>query len=424
MRSRVPRACFAVCAVLLGLVGGCTPSLEVDRLDDDATATACTPAPNDCSLRGAIIHTNAMTDSSSISVPAGVFILGIPGADEDTAATGDLDITRGITVTGAGAGLTIVDGNALDRVFDIDPAGTGISVSITGLTIQNGLVQSESGQGIRAQGDLTLEAVEVIQNGGDGAGIGGGIAVGDTSSAVLTGSLTLDNSTVRSNVGLGLAGGIFFDSPSGTLSITHSTVSGNRVAPELLPVPIVSLSQGGGLWIGPGSASIMNSTVSDNQTNPYVLNGPGGAGILLYGSTLDLVNTTFSDNHADEGGADLVGNAIEGDLGRVTFANTLLDRGGCLLSSGSTGVSNGGNLEQGSDTCGLHGSDDQVNVPDAMIGPLASNGGLTETHALLPGSPAIDQGLSAPCPSDDQRGYTREDGLCDVGAFELGATSP
>jgi len=69
-----------------------------------------------------------------------------------------------------------------------------------------------------------------------------------------------------------------------------------------------------------------------------------------------------------------------------------------------------------------------MNIPAAMIGPLANNGGPTMTHALLPGSPALETALDAECPAADQRGVPRPfdadgDGVarCDVGAYELDA---
>jgi hypothetical protein len=66
---------------------------------------------------------------------------------------------------------------------------------------------------------------------------------------------------------------------------------------------------------------------------------------------------------------------------------------------------------------------------DAKLGALSDNGGPTQTHALLPGSPAIDHGDNAGCPDRDQRGYARPadgDGdttaVCDIGAFEYGSS--
>jgi len=87
-------------------------------------------------------------------------------------------------------------------------------------------------------------------------------------------------------------------------------------------------------------------------------------------------------------------------------------------ASGTTGnvVSGGHNVVQDA-TCNPAASD--LVIGDALIGSLGNNGGPTFTHALLPGSPAIDA-AGAGCPATDQRGVTRPQGpQCDVGAFEV-----
>jgi hypothetical protein len=84
-------------------------------------------------------------------------------------------------------------------------------------------------------------------------------------------------------------------------------------------------------------------------------------------------------------------------------------------------LSNGYNIESPGSTCGFDpDGTDLVNVPDPMLGPLQDNGGPTETHALLPGSPAINQTPGAACEvTTDQRGQPRPVGDgCDVGSFE------
>jgi hypothetical protein len=55
-----------------------------------------------------------------------------------------------------------------------------------------------------------------------------------------------------------------------------------------------------------------------------------------------------------------------------------------------------------------------------LLGPLAFNGGPTQTHALTPGSPAINAGVN--CPPVDQRRFPRDVGACDIGAFEAGSS--
>jgi hypothetical protein len=86
-------------------------------------------------------------------------------------------------------------------------------------------------------------------------------------------------------------------------------------------------------------------------------------------------------------------------------------------------TSNGGNVESEGDTCHFAHATDQVNVTPAelALGPLADNLGPTDTHALLPGSVAIDAAVLGDCPMVDQRGFPRPElgGTdCDSGAFE------
>jgi hypothetical protein len=80
-------------------------------------------------------------------------------------------------------------------------------------------------------------------------------------------------------------------------------------------------------------------------------------------------------------------------------------------------VSGGHNLVQ-DDSCNPVATDQSFT--DALLGPLADNGGPTWTHALLPGSPAIDAADDAVCPATDQRGVLRPQGAaCDIGSYEL-----
>ena len=86
-------------------------------------------------------------------------------------------------------------------------------------------------------------------------------------------------------------------------------------------------------------------------------------------------------------------------------------------------ISGGGNIE-GATTCALTGGGDRQNT-NPLLGPLADNGGPTQTRALLVGSPAINGALASTCPAADQRGVSRPQlGACDIGAFELSATFP
>jgi len=110
-------------------------TFDVDRTDDNAGATACTAAPNDCSLRGAIIAANANANVDPVTInlqPGTTYNLTLANAtQENAAATGDLDITtslHSVTIAGGGSsGLnaTVIDAGGLntgtmhDRAFHI-----------------------------------------------------------------------------------------------------------------------------------------------------------------------------------------------------------------------------------------------------------------------------------------------------------------
>src|SRR5262249_9562990 len=104
-----------------------------------------------------------------IRLPAGTYLVSRTGSGEDQAATGDLDITSSVSITGDGAATTIVDGQALDRVFDVRATGAAV---ISGVTIQNG--SADAGAGIRVEGG-TLKLMESTVIGNQASDAGGGI---------------------------------------------------------------------------------------------------------------------------------------------------------------------------------------------------------------------------------------------------------
>src|SRR5690606_34251845 len=83
--------------------------------------------PGQCSLRAAIQEANALAGEDTIIIPSGIYTLAITGADEDSAATGDLDVTDGLVITGAGIGITIIDADSLDRAFHVVSGSLEIS---------------------------------------------------------------------------------------------------------------------------------------------------------------------------------------------------------------------------------------------------------------------------------------------------------
>ena len=110
--------------------------------------------------------------------------------------------------------------------------------------------------------------------------------------------------------------------------------------------------------------------------------------------------------------------------GSAVLTNTIvansISGGDCYGS-----ITDGGHNLDSDGTCGLDPAKGSLPNTDPMLGPLQDNGGPTWTHALQPGSPAIDAGDNSQCPSTDQRGFYRHidgdgDGtaICDMGAYE------
>ena len=414
-------------AALVAALTACSSPLVVDRTDDVATATACTAAANDCSLRGAVLKANTTLTPDTIVVPVGTYVLDRIGIGEDAADTGDLDIAFSTTIEGDGSALTIIDGFGRDRVFEIDPAQSGvINVTITGVTILNGFGSINGGGGIRNWANLTLADCIVTENrAGYGGGIytegplviddsvvsrndaenqmGGGIASGFEPGLQEGGDVSITDTTITLNAAASAGGGIAFYARDGTLHVKRSTIDSNYASSPFFA------EVGGGIAFYDGVMTLLNTTLSDND------GGSLGGGVWMDDGTATVTNATFSENTATGSGVYLAG-------GTLTLGNTLMDDT-CARSGGSI-VTNGGNLESTGNTCGFTLPSDQASVAFPGIGPLAPYGGPTYTHALIQGSPAIDAGRNALCPINDQRFYPRTVGACDVGAFEYDAVPP
>ena len=322
----------------------------------------------------------------------------IRGAYEKFDATGTIRLASGVyretnvlggtvTLIGAGPNRTIVDGGGMGTVFTVFE---GAHVKIASLTIRNGRGQDlDRGGAITNWGTLLLDYVVIEQNRSEWGAVGG---IGST------GVLTITNSVIADNTGPGSTGGIL---STYSLYMENVTVAGNR-APE-------SGSAGGIKVPAGGTATLVNVTISGNASFF------GAGGISTYG-VLSLKSVTLADNVITSP-ADIPVDIYNG--GRLTLVNTLI-AGECRGEG--TVISQGYNLARG-DTCQLTHATDQQNT-DPKLQPLAYNGGLGKTHALQPGSPAIDRGNDAACPAADQRGMPRWDGdgdgkvTCDIGAFE------
>jgi hypothetical protein len=314
----------------------------------------------------------------------------------------------------------------------------------TSITNNTGLV----GAGINF-GTLSLTGSTVSSNKGAIYGYFG--TYGLTGGIYNQGTATLTNSTVSGNTvpsGAGYGGGL--DNVFGGLTVTNSTISGNTAA------------VGGGIY-NLGNLTMQGSTVSGNnsQYGGGILNNSFTSaynGYTYYGSET-LVNCTLSGNSAtnqggavyDAGVSEITNSTISGNTAGTlgggiyvpvtpfseTLANSIVagntaatynDIGGAVnTTSGFNLIGDGTGLVGISD-----GSDGNMigtlgSPIDPQLGALGNNGGLTETMALLSGSPAIDAGSNllavdglGNALATDQIGNARIfNGTVDIGAVEF-----
>jgi len=337
-----------------------TVDSTADAVDARPGDGACATLAGRCTLRAAIQEANARPGADSITVPPGTYVLAIPGAGEDASATGDLDITDDLTITGSGAGSTIVDGGHLDRVFHVVGLLGGPTVHISRLTVRNG-VGDRGGGGIFNSGTLALSASVVVDNSTGGAG-GGGVA-NDTDAVLTLTDCTVTGNTASNGGGLGNLG---------TVTIVRTTLSGNSAQVE-----------GGGL-AGPGTSIVIDSLISGNHA------GGQGGGIAVPpvpGTTLTVDGSTISGNTAalngggiTVGGTFAISDSVVSDNVSQANGGGIFFRGGTITGTAvinnSAAADGGGIFNLGAATIGTSVVTGNAANPDAGIGGGIFNGGV------------------------------------------------
>jgi CSLREA domain-containing protein len=362
----------------------------------------------DCSLREAFEAAN--TNSPVDACPAGepgptvdVITFGVNGTIAIT--NGKLVVSDDLSIQGPGGGNLTIAGTGFNVLSPLIEVGAGETLIVDGVTLADN-VNGIGPAGIANYGTLTVTNTTFTNNTGTG-----GSGIGNEGA----GLLTVANSTFSGNHEFAL-GNRF----GATGIVIDSTFSGNVA------------NQGGAIQNLDSTLTVNNSTFSGNQA---LGTGTGGAIANLGGSVLTVTNSTFSGNSADWGGAiyntagvtftnsTISGNSASNSGGAiyntnsVTLRNTIVARSPSGGNCSGTISDGGGNLSWPDTTCpGIN--------QDPLLGPLANNGGPTETMALREGSPAIDTAVLGNCPATDQRGIARPQGLgCDIGAFEAEATT-
>jgi hypothetical protein len=349
-----------------------------------------------------IIHVGAGTYTGVFSIGKSVTVI---GAGIDQTIIDRAGSPQGIIISG-GAPPTVVISNLTVRNSINIGSGGGVvivngTVSLRDCVIQNNTAWS--GGGIENWGDLTIERCTISGNVATGNFGGGGIY--NLGTLVLIDTSVVDNHADTAGAN---GGGILNDNddPGEYVHIIRTTLSGN------------SADNNGSALKDQGDRPVWlaNVTVTDNT----ITSGDGSI-MITAGKTTDIWNSTIAGNHA--GGPGVEGGVMTAST--LILANTILadnDNSNCYVTGAGFITTTGSNIDSGS-TCGFTAGPNMPNT-DPLLGPLADNGGYSETMALLPGSPAIDAGYGLVCSmfpvnGVDQRGIARPIGLgCDIGAYE------
>jgi hypothetical protein len=401
-----------------------------DLLDADLTDDLCISSTGTCTLRAAIQQANATgADFTYIAVSRGEYDLTIPAgtadatcidptcmiAEEDDAATGDLDITTPMCIVGRDrADVVIRGGGDVGRAFDVHagassavfpgvvmdklriedsyaPAWSGVD-PISYTVVIAGCEDGEdacSGGGIRNQGELTLRYVDVRGNASQGNG--NGVLNTMAASLLVHGAQFEDNADE-----LGHGGGVL---NMGMLTVQYSTFNGN-----------VTDASGGAISNMGGVVDVVNSTFDDNAS-------PWGGSVLDNsgeGQVSFLFSTIGNSDSPNTGAAILVSSGqviLKNSIIADTFGDNCIEDGGTIAVIGD-------NLSTDTTCPGFTLSADPALEPLSVWFPSP-----TPTLSLGLGSAAID--ASTDCTDFmgaavdiDQRGAPRAPGTCDLGAHE------
>ncbi|MDX2171012.1 MAG: choice-of-anchor Q domain-containing protein [Deltaproteobacteria bacterium] len=294
-----------------------------------------------------------------------------------TASTFDHNVTSNVTMQSGNGGALLITGGATATV--------GSSTFSDNQARQGGAIA------VRDNAMLFLDGTVIEHNKANGDG--GGIDV-DLSTA------SLSNATLSRNDG-GQGGG--FSTFAGTVTLTAVTLFDNSAA------------FGAGYYTFLGTHTFTNVTLSGNDAQS------SGGGIYNSRGVMTLTNVTLAGNRA--GSASGIVNGAGGPDPNLKLRNVLIAKGdsgaNCFYSVPPTLIQN--SLSDDA-SCGFGAGRDNVNL---LLGPLANNGGATETHHPQPGSPASGGAAHHSCPATDQRGGPRPQGaVCDVGAVEVGPATP
>jgi len=382
---------------------------------------------NDTELRIALntAATNGLNDT--INIAAGTY-----DASTSTFSYTPAAGNNSLTIVGAGAGSTILDGKNLEQVMNIDTTGvvggdSNSHITVTGITFENGDTPGgafEDGGGLCIETNQANITVEDCEFNGNTADVYGGAVYARSFAA---GTVTFANNIFDGNTANVNGGGVYGRSSTGNMTFTNNIFDGNTA------------NQGGGVY---GRSSTGNMTFTNNTFNGNTAQNVGGGGAASRSQgTITFTNNTSLGNTADnfDGGGFHITLELNTSIGNIynniVWNNTASGNGddiyvednfdGDLVGASVNlynndygpdpdpndfGISDGDNLSRGSN----------INTDPLLVDPASEDFHLQTT------SPCINAGTAAApsLPPTDCDGEQRNSGSApDIGADEVPATS-
>lgn len=315
-----------LCLAMLALAASqavLAKQFTVDAVTDGADANPgdgiCANSVGECSLRAAVMESNALEGSDIISLQATTYVLNAgTSEDDDIAVGGDLDITDHLSIVGQGMENTVISGGSQFRVLDIfkldEDDAVQPTVSVESLTIQEGPAELDEGSLIRNSSELTLKSVRVTLGGNDTRAMYNESATAD---------VTIESSEFIENE---LA---IYNASSVRMSIIDSEISNNETDLYSKGVAIYCLGR---------SLKIQDSVISQNESSYY---GSSGIGIYKSGGYAEISDTEFLENQITVDNASGYAGALylvyaDATLEDVSFKGNRAAYGGALHASGSS----------------------------------------------------------------------------------------
>ncbi len=391
--------------------GGCTLVDAISSANQDAAIGGCTAgsADDEIVLTTDVVLTDTVDGEN-----------GLPA------------ITSGITLRGNGFEVSRDPQAPEFRILAVPHSGSTGEVALEDVTLSGGFLPAGDGGAIWMDSRSAFLVLTSTTLSGNQAQRGGALYIGQGGYGSYRQVDVVDSRITYNQANEG--GGIF-KAYGGYLDLVSSTLSGNTAS-----------GRGGGLsttggWYPfgqPGYSYVTDSTISGNAADD-------GGGINAFGG-LRLTNSTVSENYASTVGGGLATLTGNYEPNRIIFSTITGNSTGSGLGGGLYNTTSGfvadelfvessiiaGNADTNCvldsrdiDGSGANFDDDGTcgedwNLMTGLDPSLQDNGGPTQTHALLDGSSAVD--AAGPCGvATDQRGFLRNDGSCDSGAFEQGA---